>query len=303
VADAPPPAGGPPNPGFGWRYIVVAAFLFSVMSLLVKVVGQRIASLEIVLVRSCLTLLFSALLLARGRVSPWGSHHCLLFLRGLFGTIALSCFFYSVTQLPLAVATVVQFTNPIFTALLAAFFLRERAGGRLWLAIALGLAGVLAITRPSFLFGGEMAAALPSGVMAIALGGALATGAAYVLVRKLASLENELVIVFYFPLVAVPGILAILPEWVWPTPREWLLMLGVALTAQYGQIYLTRGFHRLAAAPATVVLYSQILFATTWGLLLLGEKPALPTLIGASLVLVGTVLSAAGSRARTPPDE
>lgn len=285
----------------GARQILLAALLFSLMSLFVKLAGQRLPSLEIVLVRSIITLILSFALLYRRKIPIWGEHHLLLALRGIFGFAALSCFFYSVTQLPLAEATVIQFTNPVFTALFAAFFLGEKTSSKLWLSILLSFGGVLAITRPAILFGqhagdGHIAPA----VVALGLAGAMATGIAYVLVRKLASLENEMVIVFYFPLVAVPGSALLLREWIMPTPLEWLLLLGIGLTAQWGQIYLTRGMQHLAAAKATVVLYSQLVFAATWGFLFLGQPPGLLTVAGAALVLAGSLLTA---RKSNPADK
>lgn len=284
----------------GARQILLAALLFSLMSLMVKLAGQRLSSLEIVLVRSVLTLGMSWALLYRKKIPIWGEHRLLLTLRGLFGFTALSCFFYSVTQLPLAEATVIQFTNPVFTALFAAFFLGEKAGAKLWLSIALAFGGVLAITRPAILFGMAEAGHIPPAVVAIGLGGAMATGLAYVLVRKLAPLENEMVIVFYFPLVAVPGSLLLLKEWVPPTGREWLLLVGIAITAQWGQIYLTRGMQELAAAKATVVLYSQLVFATLWGLVFLGQPPGVLTVAGAVLVLTGSLLTSKKTPAKQP---
>lgn len=280
----------------GARHILAAALLFSLMSLFVKLAGQRLSSHEIVLVRSLITLALSAFLLYRRRIPFWGEHRLLLTLRGVFGFAALSCFFYSVTQLPLAEATVIQFTNPVFTALFAAFFLGEKTSRKLWLSILLSLGGVLAITRPAFLFGA--AGLIPPHVVAIGLGGAMATGIAYVLVRKLARLENEMVIVFYFPLIAVPGSFLLMKEWIAPTPQEWLLLLGTGLTAQWGQIYLTRGMQQLAAAKATVVLYSQLVFASLWGLLFLAQPPGWLTLAGAALVLAGSLLTA---RKPAPP--
>ncbi len=280
----------------GARHILAAALLFSLMSLFVKLAGQRLSSHEIVLVRSLVTLALSSALLYRAKIPFWGEHRLLLTLRGLFGFAALSCFFYSVTQLPLAEATVIQFTNPVFTALFAAFFLGEKASSKLWLSILLSLVGVLAITRPAILFGAAAglspAGPIPGSVVAIGLAGAMATGVAYVLVRKLARLENEMVIVFYFPLIAVPGSFLLMKEWVPPTPREWLLLIATGVTAQWGQIYLTRGMQRLAAAKATVVLYSQLVFASLWGLVFLAQPPGWLTLAGAVLVLTGSLLTA-----------
>jgi drug/metabolite transporter (DMT)-like permease len=86
----------------------------------------------------------------------------------------------------------------------------------------------------------------------------------------------------------------------WPTPGEWLLLLLVGVCAQLAQIYLTRGLARMPAGPATVILYLQILFATLWGILFLGERPDLWTAAGALLILAGTVI-AAKARSRQRP--
>ena len=86
--------------------MLAAAFFFSLMSLQVKLAGQRLHSSEIVFVRSLLSLVFTYVLLKRARVPLWGHRKGPLVLRGLFGFIALSCFFFALTRLPLADATV-----------------------------------------------------------------------------------------------------------------------------------------------------------------------------------------------------
>ncbi len=275
------------------RSLVLAAFSFSVMALFARLVGSRISSIEIVFVRSLVTLVLTWALLRRlPRVGWRGGRPGLLFLRGLFGFGAVACFFYSVTHLPLAEATVIQFTSPIFTAVLASIFLGERASPRVWGAIGLGLAGVLLITRPAALFGGE-ASPLPGLVVLAGLAGAFLTACAYAVLRRLAQVEHELVILLYFHLVAVPASLAAAaPIWVWPSPWEWLLLAAVGVAAQGGQVTLTRGMKHVTAASASVILYLQILFATLWGLAVLGEQPGLWTLGGSLLVLGGTVVAA-----------
>ena len=93
--------------------MLAAAFFFSLMSLQVKLAGRRLHSSEIVFARSLLSLIFTCVLLRRARVPMWGNRKGPLVLRGLFGFIALSCFFFALTRLPLADATVLHFTNPV----------------------------------------------------------------------------------------------------------------------------------------------------------------------------------------------
>lgn len=283
----------PPTPGGAAGSLVTAAFSFSLMGLFARLAGSTLPSLEIVFVRSLVSLVLTVAFLRHAGLASWrGERQLLLVLRGLVGFGALTCFFYSVTHLPLAEATVIQFTSPIFTALIAWGYLGERATGRLWAAIVLGLAGVLLIARPSVLFA-AVASALPMGVVLVGLAGAFLTACAHVLVRRLAPHEHELVIILYFPLVAVPASLAsVVPIWVWPDLGGWLLLLAVGVAAQGGQVFLTRGMKHVTAAGASVILYLQIVFATLWGLLVLAERPDGWTLAGSVLVLGGTLVAA-----------
>lgn len=283
----------------GVRYMVAAAFLFSLMSLLVKVVGQRLPSAEVVLARNAFSLVVTWWMLRRAGIMPWGERRGLLVLRGLLGFFALLCFFYAIPRLPLADVTVLQFTNPIFTALLAALFLREHLSLREWLYSLLSLGGVLLVAQPTVLFG-DGAATLDPVTTAIALAGALLAGAAYTTVRKLSATEHHLVIVFYFPLISVPASIPFLADGaLWPTPTEWLLLLGIGILTQIAQIYLTKGLQRERAGKATSISYVQILFAAVWGFLFFGEVPDLLTWVGGGVIVLGTLLLA---RSRRRPD-
>lgn len=267
--------------------MVASALAFSLMSALVKLAGERLPSQEIVLVRALISLVLSLALLLHARVPIWGRQRGLLWLRGFLGFAALSCVFYAVSHLPLALATVLQYLNPIFTAVLAAVFLRESVGGRLVAGIGLALAGTFLVTRSGWL-GAGAGEPLPAFAVGVALAGALLSAGAYVVVRRLAAREHPLVIVFYFPLVTVPATLpTVLPDWVWPRGLEWLWLAGVGVLAQAGQIALTHGMRHEPAGRATALSYLQVAFAALWGLLLFGEVPGAGVWAGAALVLFG----------------
>ena len=284
----------------GARHMLASAFFFSVMSFLVKLAGERLPSQEIVVVRSFVTLLLSALALARARISPWRRHPGLLLLRGLLGTAALSCFYYALTELPLAVVTVLHYLNPPLAALLAWVFLRERPHRTLFASLALCLLGTLFVTRPLTLFGTTSTPLLP---LLAAIAGAFFSAAAYVNVRSLAAREPALVIVFYFPLVALPLSLPTMgPQAVWPVGYEWLVLLGVGVSTQLGQIHLTRGLASEAAGRATAISYTQVVFAALWGAMWFDERPDPWTVAGAVLVLAGTWLAARPVASTDPSD-
>ena len=282
----------------GVRHMALGAFWFSVMAVLVKAAGGGLPSQQIVLVRGVVTLALSTALVLRARVSPWGPRGSrgLLVLRGVFGFAGLSFFYSSLVHLPLAEANLIQYTNPVFTALLAAWLLRERMGVREVACVAGSLAGVMLVLRPVALLGGGPAVVSPRAA-AVALAGALCSAAAYVTIRRIRAVDPR-VIVFYFPLVTVPATLPLaLPQWVWPTPLEWLLLAGVGVTTQIAQVNMTMGLRLEPAGRATAVAYLQVVFAAAWGIAFFGERLDGWVLAGAALVLASTVVLARGRRA------
>jgi drug/metabolite transporter (DMT)-like permease len=247
-----------------------------------------------VLARAVFSLVVTLFVLRRAGISPWGNNRRLLVARGFIGFIGLAAFYYALVHMPLAEATVIQYTNPIFVALFAVWFLGERMGRREIALVAISLVGVLLIAHPSFIFGGK-ATGLDPLVVAIGLVGAIGSGAAYVMVRRLSVTEHVMVIVFYFSLASTIGSLPLaIPGAIWPTPMEWLLLLGIGITTQAAQVFLTTGLKYERAGKATAVAYTQIVFAALWGVLFFGELPHWYTIAGAALIVVSTL--ALGSR-------
>jgi drug/metabolite transporter (DMT)-like permease len=278
-----------PNERRGVLLLLCAALGFSAMSVLVKLGGYVLPVAMLVLARGAVSLVLSVALVRRSGVSLWGNQPWRLVGRGLLGLGGLACFFYAVTALPLAEVTVLHYMNPVFTAVIAAVWLGEKVDRRLVLAISLALAGTLLVVRPGALFGSHVALS-PSGVLA-ALGGAIFSAFAYTTVRSLSRTEHPDVIVFYFSLMATPATLPFAIA-VWKTPdwRGWLLLLGIGVTTQISQVFLTRGLAVVPAARGTTVGYIQIVFASMWGWLLFHETPTVWTFAGAVLVILSTLL-------------
>ncbi len=281
--------------------MLLSALAFSLMGVCVKALGGRLPVEQVVLARSVVSLLISWWMLRRAGVSPWGQRKGLLVSRGVLGTAGLYCVFLAIAGLPLAVATVLQYLHPTFTALLAWPLLGERPGARVWLAVALGWLGVLLLTDPGALAlvlppgtaaGVAAGAALPTLPLLFALAGALLSALAYVSVRALRRSEHPLVVVFYFPLLALPlSLPLVLLHPVMPTTAEWGWLLGVGVFTQLGQLALTRGLMTMPAARATALSYVQVPLAALWGLLWFGETLDPDILTAAGLVLGATLLS------------
>ncbi len=273
----------------GLRYMAAAACFFSLMSLLVRMAGaEGMGTMQVVLARSIVVLAIAGLLLRRRGIPPLGNRRGLLLLRGVVGFISLTCFYYALIELPLAEATVIQYTNPVWTALLAALLLREGIGKREMALSLVSLAGVVVIARPAFLFGAGVAS-LPPIPVAAGLLGAVVSGLAYVLVRHVSRSEEPLVIVFWFALVSAAGSLPfVLVDAVLPRGAGWWLLAGVGVTTYLGQIFVTLGLRAERAGRAMAVAYLQVVFAAGWGALVLSEAPDRWTVGGGVLILGAT---------------
>jgi drug/metabolite transporter (DMT)-like permease len=271
----------------GVRHMAVGAFWFSVMSVLVKFAGQRLPSMEIVFFRGILTLAMSYVIVRRAGIEPvLGVNRRLLLQRGILGAAALACFLFSLTHLPLAESTLIQYMNPVFAILVAHWWFGERMGRGEWIALVASLTGVLLITRPAFLFGGAASGIDPWHAL-IALGGALFSGSAYATIRQMPK-ERPEVVVLYLPLMSVPMSLPfIATNWHAPTWEEWLLLISIGIATQLAQTSMTRGLQIEKTARATMVGYVQIIFAGAWGAILFGEAITAWTIVGAAIVLAG----------------
>jgi drug/metabolite transporter (DMT)-like permease len=270
--------------------MAVGAFWFSIMGLLVKIVGRRLGSMEIVLFRGVITLALSWWALRRLGIAPWGNQRGLLVVRGTLGAIALTCFFYSILHLPLGEATLIQNMNPVFATVLAAFILKEHVRAPEIICLVTSLIGVVFIAHPTVLFGAGSVPTSPTDI-GIALLGALASGTAYTLVRKMRHTEHPLVIVFYLPLLSIPISLPFaLADWRWPNAVEWLLLVGVGVTTQLAQVSMTRGLQLERTVRATTTGYLQVAFAVMWGAAILGEIPDFWTLAGATTIIGSTLV-------------
>lgn len=276
----------------GIRYMLLSALGFAIMGASVKWVSlQGIPVLEIVAARALISLVLSYLDVKRKGISIWGNRKDLLFARGAIGALALICVYYSVTTLPLAEATVLQYLHPMFTAVLALFFLKERLHLPTVICILLSFIGLLFIARPGFLFG-QAESGYPLISIIAAILGALGSAIAYVIVRKLAQSDDPSVIIFYFPLIALPfSVILLGDQFVLPKSWEWFGLLMVGVFTQVGQIGLTKAMQTETAGRATAFSYLQVIFSVALGWVVFSEFPIMWTWIGGGLILLGALIN------------
>ncbi|HHX8267568.1 TPA: DMT family transporter [Vibrio diabolicus] len=284
----------------GVRLMVLSAFGFALMSATVKHVSLHgIPVFEIVAARALVSLVISYLDVKRKRISVWGNNKPLLFVRGAVGTMALMCVYYSVTTLPLAEATIFQYIHPVFTALLAVFFLKERIQPSTFLCIALCLLGIYIMVSPET--GQEAERTLPMFSVMIAILGAFGSSIAYVIVRKLSQTEDSSVIIFYFPLVALPASLLLIgDDFVMPDLYLTFMLVLVGVFTQVGQLGLTKAMQTQQAGKASAYSYIQIVFSVLLGIIFFGEIPLIWTYIGGALIVAGALINVFGHHLRLP---
>ena len=270
--------------------LVFASFFFSLMTLCVKNIDKRIPIYELVFFRSLLSLFITFFIINLKNINPWGNNKPLLVLRGLLGTIALFCIFYAIRNMPLSISTVIQYTYPIFISIFAAIFINEKITRNLFIALFIGWTGIIVILNPSQL--SNISVKIENVSILIAFLGSICTALAYVTVKKLSFTEDVYVIIEYFPLVSFITLLPIvLINWVTPMWNELVWIIGIGLFTQLGQTFLTIGLKNLPASEASRINYLQVLFGSIWGVLFFSEIINIKFLLGASLVLLGTIIS------------
>lgn len=282
----------PPNVR-GALWILLSTLMFSTMGALIKTLGARLDSFQIVWFR-CLFGLFAVLpFLVHGgwhtvRTNRLGLH----LWRSVLGMTAMSCGFYAITHMALADAVAISFTKPLFVIVLAVILLGETVNLKRWAATVVGFGGVLIMVQP----GGESF----DWVALIAVFGAFAVSLNKIVIKQLAATESATTILFYFGVFA--SLLTLGPAllvWQTPTWTELIMLFAMGGVGALAQVCTIRGL-RIGEATAVMPFdYTRLLFAGLFGFFLFGEVPGLWSLAGAALIVASTfVITHIETRAR-----
>ena len=274
----------------GIKFLIGSGLAFSLMSVCVKAIGGRIPISELVFARATISIIITRFFLYKNKINPWGYQRRLLLIRGLLGTVALFCIFKALTILPIATATVIQYIYPTFTVICAYIILKEFILKRIIYSIIIGWIGIVLVSQPEFTTNSDTQEAILAIIIAIL--GALMTSLAYICVRKLSEKEHPLIIIYYFPLISIPiSIPFIIKDFVLPSGTDWIWILGIGLFTQIGQLCITEGLRLIPAGQATSLNYSQVIFASLWGVLFFQEPLTSNIYWGGLCVLISTIIS------------
>ena len=278
------------NNSFKKVNLILASFFFSLMTVCVKKIDNRIPIYELVFFRSLLSLFITSLIINKKNLNPWGKNKPLLILRGILGTIALVCIFYAIKNMPLNISTVIQYTYPIFISIFAGILINEKITKNLIIASITGWLGILIILNPYQL--SSLNIELDKFTVLIAFLGAISTALAYISVKKLSLTEDIFIIIKYFPLISVITLSPIVFfNWVTPNINDLIWIIGIGIFTQAGQTFLTIGLKKLPTSEAARINYLQVLFGSLWGILFFNELININFIFGAVLVLLGTIIS------------
>ena len=266
-------------------WMLFASVAFGSMNALVKWTSSTADVWSMVMVRSVVITLGIYLIATHRGVSLRVNDRKNMFLRCATGLIAMILYFTALGLIPIGQAVTLQYTNPLFVALLSGLFLSESVGIRTWGLALASFFGIALIVSPDL---------RTIDINALyALGSGFFAAVAYLYVRMLRSSEHALSIVFWFALFSVifttpPAILNLkgpLSE-----PKIALALICIGIGAGAGQVGLTYAFHKANAAWVSAFSYVTVIVAAGYGYFFFGESLDNGDIIGCLLIIVSGIL-------------
>ena len=205
------------------------------------------------------------------------------FLRCISGLIALVAIFIALRKLPLATVVSISFAAPIFTTIFSIFLLSEKVGIYRWLAVIVGFFGILVITEPGI---SQLNVYYIFPII-------FCLGLSYVAItiRKLSTTEPVWLISFYFSLsITLLSFLTIPQGWVMPSFNHLILLSLIGIFGGVANLWLGQSYKYSEVSLVTPLKYLALVFAIIFGYIIWGEVPTIKTLIGASLVIISTLI-------------
>ena len=261
--------------------MLLAVFMFALMDTAMKLLSARYPALQVAALRALCSLpLVAAYVAWRGAFKGvfqvrWSMH----FLRGVLGILMLALFAFGLRNLSLAEAYSIFFIAPAIITALSVWFLKERVNVARWIAIGVGLCGVLVVLRPSG------AGFLTIGGLAV-LGAAAMYAISAITVGILARTDRSEHMVFWLMVMMSIGASALAaPGWVAMSMTDAPLLLGLALTGFIGQLAITEAFAKGDASSVAPFEYTALAWAVGLDWLLWQTLPDGWTMLGAAIII------------------
>ncbi|KAF1721854.1 EamA family transporter [Pseudoxanthomonas wuyuanensis] len=261
--------------------MLLAVLMFALMDAGLKLLSPRYPSLQLAALRGLSSLpLVSAWVLATVPLrSLLRVHWPLHLLRGALGVAMMVGFVYGLRTMPLSTAYAIFFVSPLLVTAMAGPLLKEKIGGGRWVAIVIGLAGVLVILRPT----GE--GMMTAGGLAVLIA-AICYAVGAITVRMLAQRDSTQALVFWFMvLLSLGACLLALPGWKPLAGSDIWVIAGVGVAGSLAQVALTEAFRRGEASLIAPLEYTALLWGVMLDVALWGVLPDGVTWIGAGIIV------------------
>ena len=268
----------------GFLYMFLSVCTFSVMDLLVKWSSDYPTG-EVLFFRGFFGLLPTYFLIPKNKLKTFytterSKEH--LF-RCLMGLMALIAIVVALRELPLAVVVSLSYAAPLFITVLSIFLLSEKVGVFRWLAVIIGFIGVIIIAEPGFK-GMNYLYFLP---LIFCIGMAFVT----IMIRKLSTTEPIWLISIFFTItISIAGLATIPMGWIMPNFQDFILLALIGVTGGSANLFLTQSYKLSEVSLVAPLKYLALVFAIFFGYFIWNEIPTIKTLIGASLVVLASLI-------------
>ncbi|MGB3751339.1 MAG: DMT family transporter [Arcobacteraceae bacterium] len=272
----------------GAVFMLLSAFFAAFSGAVAKVLSETMDPIEMVFYRNIIGVFIILYGLKKAPVVVNKSKLHLLILRGVFGSIAMVLFFYTIAHIPLGEAIVLNKTSPFFVTILAFYLMKESITKNTIFALIIGFIGIVLIMKP---FGISLSVEHLMGV----LGGFFAA-AAYATIKKIKDIYDTKLIMLSFMGIGsiIPVLLYLFTPYVtfhlYTDFFTWSLLIFMAVISTVSQWFLTKAYSLSKASIIGVVGYSSIPFAIGFGLVLGDAFPDLIVFAGIALVVIGGIL-------------
>lgn len=264
-----------------------SAVFFAVMALAAKLAAARLSGTEVAFMRFALMLLPLVAVPRLARQALTFQRLDLLVYRGVFGGTAVLLYFLALAHIPVGLATLLNYTSPVFSIAFASLFLGESADRRLLVPLAAALAG-MALAAGGGHGAGPFLRFGPWELVGIA--SAVLSGAALAAIRAARRTESSWSI---YGSLSVCGLLATAPfalrGFQRPTPREWLLLLAMGVCSMAAQLLITYAYRWVTNVQAGAISQLTVVLSILLGAMFVGDRLTPVQILGSALTLVGVV--------------
>jgi drug/metabolite transporter (DMT)-like permease len=262
--------------------LVLASLLFAVMAVLTKKVANHLPGPEVAFIRFSVGMVACAIAATRFRLRA--KNKIGLLLRGGFGGAAVLLYFLAIEHLQVGVATLLNYTAPVFAAVYAVAFLGELVTPATFGALGLTTIGVGLVLK-----GTAPPGSLGLGVWQwVGIASALLSGAAVATIREVRKTDGSWEVFAAFCVGG--GLMTALPtaaSWITPNTLEWGALLAIGLLSVVAQLLLTYALRFVSAAGAGIIIQLTPVAALGLGWVLFDERMAGVAIVGAALTLAG----------------